>query len=383
VVAIAWAFLLATALVARRAWPSSPLVDVLVWTVALTFPAIALGFLVGVVRWWAYVGVSLRRLAARLRTPLGPEELRLALAEAFDDPSLGVFYRLAGGWADADGRTVPAPASGSGRSVTEIRNTDEVVAALVYDAALQHERAFIDAAASYTGLTLEIQRLTVTSDSLVRDAHESRARIAASADQERRRIERDLHDGAQQRLVTLRIRLGLLAEQLRGDPTTAVLDELGGEVDAALDDVRSLARGTYPYVLTEYGLGPALRIAAEDAPVSATVVVETPHRYPPEIENAVYFCCLEALQNVSKHAGEGAAVHVTVAERDEALTFDVSDNGSGFDPDDSPAGAGLTNIRDRVAAAGGRVTIESEPVQGTRVSATIPLNPQVATAEDT
>ena len=130
-------------------------------------------------------------------------------------------------------------------------------------------------------------------------------------------------------------------------------------------------------------MGPALRIAAEEAPVSAIVAVETPRRYPPEIENAVYFCCLEALQNVSKHAGEGAAVHVIVAERDDVLTFDVSDNGSGFDPDDSPAGAGLTNIRDRVAAAGGRVTIESVPVQGTRVSATIPLNPHVATTEDT
>jgi signal transduction histidine kinase len=375
-VAIAWAVLLAAALALRRASPGSPLLDVAVWMLALTFPAIALAFLVGVVRWWAYVGASLRRLAARLRSPLAPEDLRLALAEAFDDPALRVFHRLAHRWMDADGRTVPPPVSGAGRSVTEIRNRDAVVAALVHDAALQDEPAFIDAAASYTGLTLEINRLTVNAESLVREAHESRARIAASADEERKRIERDLHDGAQQRLVTLRIRLGLVAEQLGGDATTrGALDELGSEVDAALDDVRSLARGTYPYILTEHGLDSALAVAAEEAPISATVVVQTQHRYPAEVENAVYFCCLEALQNVAKHAGAGAGVRVTVAERDDSLSFDVRDDGAGFDPAATPAGTGLTNIRDRVAAVGGRVAIDSEPGRGAQVSATIPLSP--------
>jgi signal transduction histidine kinase len=178
--------------------------------------------------------------------------------------------------------------------------------------------------------------------------------------------------------VTLRIRLGLVAEQLGGDPTTGgVLQELGSEVDAALDDVRSLARGTYPYILSEHGLAPALAVAAEEAPLSATVVVQTQRRYPAEVENAVYFCCLEALQNVAKHAGESAAVRVTVTERDGSLSFDVRDDGAGFDPDAAPAGAGLTNIRDRVAAVAGRVAIESEPGQGARVSATIPLPPAV------
>jgi signal transduction histidine kinase len=328
------------------------------------------------------VGASLRRLAARLRSPLAPEDLRLALAEAFDDPALRVFYRLAHRWMDADGRTAPPPVSGAGRSVTEIRNRDEVVAALVHDAALQDEPAFIDAAASYTGLTLEINRLTVNAESLVRVAHESRARLAASADEERKRIERDLHDGAQQRLVTLRIRLGLVAEQLGGDATTrGALRELGSEVDAALDDVRSLARGTYPYILTEHGLGPALAVAAEEAPISATVAVQTQKRYPAEVENAVYFCCLEALQNVAKHAGAGAAVRVTVADRDDSLSFDVRDDGAGFDPDAAPAGTGLTNIRDRVAAVGGRVAIDSEPGRGARVSATIPLTPTVTATQ--
>ena len=142
---------------------------------------------------------------------------------------------------------------------------------------------------------------------------------------------------------------------------------------------RSLARGTYPFVLTDQGLAAALALAADDAPVSTTVVAEARRRYAAEIENAVYFCCLEALQNASKHAGDAAAVRITVAERDDSVCFDVRDNGAGFDLDAVPAGVGLTNIRDRVAAVGGRVTIESTPGRGTRISATIPLSPTDAT----
>ena len=204
--------------------------------------------------------------------------------------------------------------------------------------------------------------------------HESRARIAASADNERRRIERDIHEGAQQRLLSLRIRVNL-AGRPGQDPAaaTVALRELAGEVDAAIAEVGSLARGTYPFVLTDQGLAAALALAADDAPVSTTVVAEPRRRYAAEIENAVYFCCLEALQNASKHAGDAAAVRITVAERDDSVWFDVHDNGAGFDLDAVPAGVGLTNIRDRVAAVRGRVTVESTPGLGTRISATIPL----------
>ena len=136
----------------------------------------------------------------------------------------------------------------------------------------------------------------------------------------------------------------------------------------------SLARGTYPFVLTEQGLSAALALAAADAPVSTTVVAEA-RRYAAEIENAVYFCCLEALQNASKHAGEAAAVRITVAERDDSVWFDVQDNGAGFDLDAVPAGVGLTNIRDRVAAVRGRVTVESTPGLGTRHQRHHPAQP--------
>jgi signal transduction histidine kinase len=382
-VAMAWALVLGVVLGARMAWPGSVVVDGLVWLVAFTVPAMAVAFLIGLVRWWAYVGASLRRLAARLRSPLAPDALRSALADAFEDPSLEIVYRVAGGWVDGDGQTLAIPAPASGRCLTEVGNGDRIVGGLIHDAALRYERAFRDAAASFAAQTLESHRLAADTDLLLRELHESRARIAAGADNERRRIERDIHEGAQQRLLSLRIRLNLAGRPGQDPAAAAVaLRELAGEVDAAIDDVHSLARGTYPYVLTDQGLAAALALAAGDAPVSTTVIAEPLRRHAAEIENAVYFCCLEAVQNASEHAGHAAAVHITVAEREESVCFDVQDDGAGFDLAAVRAGGGLTNIRDRVAAVRGRVTIESTPGRGTRISATIPLSPAHATPRE-
>jgi signal transduction histidine kinase len=378
-VAMGWAVALGVALGVRLAWPDSEVVEVVVWLVAFTVPAMAVAFLIGLMRWWVYVGASLRRLAARLRSPLGRDELRSALADAFEDPSLEVVYRRAGVWVDAQGQTLAPPSPGSGRCLTEVRYRGRIVGGLSHDPALRYEPAFGDAAAS-AALTLESHRLAADTDLLLREVHDSRARIAASADHERRRIEREIHEGAQQRLLSLRIRVNL-AGRPGQDPATArtALRELADEVDAAIADVASLARGTYPYVLTDQGLAAALALVADDAPVATTVVVESRRRHAAELEHAVYFCCLEAVRNASKHAGDGAAVHITVAECDASLCFDVCDDGGGFDLDTVPAGAGLTNIRDRIAAVGGRVTIESTPGRGTRISAAIPLTPTHAT----
>src|SRR3954454_10321807 len=382
-VAMAWALALGLFLGVRMAWPGSVLVEGVVWFIAFTVPAMAAAFLIGLVRWWAYVGASLRRLAAGLRSPLAPEDLRSALAGAFEDPSLEVVYRVADGWVDGDGRTLAAPAPGSGRCLTEVANGDRIVGGLIHDAALRYERAFSDAAASFAAQTLESHRLAADTDLLLREVHESRARIAAGADNERRRIERDIHEGAQQRLLSLRIRLDVAGRPGQDPAAAAVaLRDLAAEVDAAIDDVHSLARGTYPYVLTDQGLAAALALAAGDAPVSTTVIAGPLRRHPAEIENAVYFCCLEAVHNAAQHAGHAAAVHITVAEREGSICFDVQDDGSGFELDAVRAGGGLTNIRDRVAAVRGRVTIESTPGRGTHISATIPLSPTHATARE-
>jgi signal transduction histidine kinase len=196
----------------------------------------------------------------------------------------------------------------------------------------------------------------------------------SSADRERQRIERDLHDGAQQSLVALRIRLELAGELLRESPVGAerVLGELGAEVDAALEQVRSLARGIYPSVLSDRGLRDALRAAALRSPVRNTVDMDGIGRYPREIETAIYFCCLEAMQNAMKHAGGVKTISVSVAAKDD-LRFEVRDDGAGFTEDEMRVGAGLTNMHDRLAAVGGLLRIRTSSGKGTSVSGAVPL----------
>jgi signal transduction histidine kinase len=381
-VAMVWALVFAGALGARRASPGAWPAEGGVWLIGLAVPAMATGFLVGLLGWWLYVNTSLRRLAARLRRPVRPEELRDALAEAFEDPSLQAVYRLDDRWVDAQGTTVPTPAAGSLRSMTEVGDGERTTGALVYDAALDHEQAFIDAAAAFAAASFENHRLVAEAELLQRELEGSRERIAASAAEERREIERDLHDGAQQRLISLQIRLERAAERLDVEPTAGaeVLRELGTDVQAAYEEVRTFAHVIYPAILIERGLAAALTSSATDAPLPATVVAERVGRYPAPIEKAVYFCCLEALQNASKHAGREAAVRITVTDSDDTLSFEVHDTGVGFDPRIVPAGVGLTNIQDRVSAIGGRAAIQSAPGSGTRISATIPLSRAAVTA---
>jgi signal transduction histidine kinase len=203
----------------------------------------------------------------------------------------------------------------------------------------------------------------------------SRARILASAYDERRRIERDLHDGAQQRLVALRIRLELAAEAVaagRAEPV-ALLRELGAEAEVALEEVRSLAHGIYPASLADLGLAGALQAVALCGPGPTTVTAEAGRRYPRDVETAAYFCCLEAMQNAVKHARGATAIRVVLSESDGALALEVRDDGPGFDPERTPPGAGLTNMRDRLAAVGGELEVRSTPGSGTRVLAVIPL----------
>ena len=239
VVAMVWAIALAVTLAVRLAWPGSGFVEAVAWLVAFTVPAMAVAFLIGLMCWWVYIGASLRRLADRLRNALGPEELRSALADAFEDPSLEVAYRHGDGWSDAQGRTLATPAPGTGRCLTEVRYGDRIVGGLIHDPALRYEPAFSDAAAS-AAMTLESHRLAADTDLLLREVQDSRARIAATADEERRRIEREIHEGAQQRLLSLRIRVNL-AGRPDQDPAaaTVALRDLANEVDAAIAEVGS------------------------------------------------------------------------------------------------------------------------------------------------
>jgi signal transduction histidine kinase len=206
----------------------------------------------------------------------------------------------------------------------------------------------------------------------------SRARIVAAADAERRRIERNLHDGAQQRLVALAVKLGLARRLADADPdqTRGMLDELREELRDAVDELRNLAHGIYPPLLMDQGLAAALGSAAQRATIPTQVEAGSLGRYPSEVEAAAYFCCLEALQNAMKHAGPEATVVVRVWEEAGALRFVVTDDGAGLDPAAKATGTGFVNMRDRLGAIGGSLRVESSPGAGTSVLGVLPLTGQ-------
>jgi signal transduction histidine kinase len=197
----------------------------------------------------------------------------------------------------------------------------------------------------------------------------SRARIVAAADQSRRKIERDLHDGAQQHLVALAVKLGLARQMLEADPAAVatLLEELRGDAQATLTELRELAHGIYPPLLMDRGLPEALRAAANRA-VLPTEVLADVGRYDSEVEAAVYFCCLEAMQNAGKYAGEGSRLTVTVSASEAELSFEVADDGAGFDATHAArTGHGFVNMADRLGAIGGALEVDSAPGTGTRI----------------
>jgi signal transduction histidine kinase len=236
--------------------------------------------------------------------------------------------------------------------------------------------------ARQVGLALHNVRLDsalqASLDELRRKAEElqaSRARIVASADAVRRRIERDLHDGAQQRLVALAVKLGLARRLVDGDLDQArgMLDELRYEVKDAVEELRSLAHGIYPPLLLDQGLAAALGSAAQRATIPTRVEAGPIGRYPADVEAAAYFCCMEALQNAMKHAGPEATVVVRAWEKDGALRFTVTDDGAGFDAAAKAGGHGFVNMGDRLGAIGGSLRVESSPGDGTSVTGVLPL----------
>ncbi len=204
----------------------------------------------------------------------------------------------------------------------------------------------------------------------------SRARVVAASDAARRQIERNLHDGAQQHLVALAVNLRLVQQLADADPAAAkeLLAQLGHDVGDAVAELRSLAHGIYPPLLVDRGLAEALGAAAGRAAIPTDVHASGTGRYPKDVEAAVYFCCLEALQNAGKHAGENASARVRVWEEAGGLLFEVADDGAGFDPArNTTPGAGFVNMGDRVGAIGGSINVESSPGKGTRVSGRIPV----------
>jgi signal transduction histidine kinase len=209
---------------------------------------------------------------------------------------------------------------------------------------------------------------------LIEDLRASRQRLVAAQDEERRRIERNIHDGAQQQLVALAVQLKLVRQMLDRDPATVgpMVDGLQAAATTALEDLRDLARGIYPPLLADKGLAAALDSQARKAAVPVSVSADAVGRYPQEIEAAVYFCSLEALNNVAKYAGSSAA-EVHLAQENGHLTFTVHDDGAGFDPETTGYGTGLHGMADRLDAIGGDLTVDSAPGRGTTIRGCVPV----------
>ena len=352
------------------------------WIVFLSPAFLALAVLASEDRRRQFAAGALERLAVGLPDHATAAALTAGMARSLEDPALQMVFHAGGDdgrWVDQNGWPVEAPLDGPG--VTAVRSGPREVAAIVHDPWLAEDPALLAAASSYALVVLENERLITDLRSSLDELAQSRARVVAAADGERRRIERDLHDGAQQRLVGLRIQLELAAGRLRRvSPGEAdALMELGGGVDATIDEVRSLATGVYPAVLAEQGLEEALRSAARRAPLATGVIAHGVRRWAPEIETTVYFACVEALQNAGKHAGGASGATIILDGGDGRLRFEVRDDGAGFTLDGNGNGNGnghghgLVNMRDRVGALGGELAVITAPGQGTRIVGTVPV----------
>jgi signal transduction histidine kinase len=340
----------------------------------IAFALVPLAYVVGLFR--ARLGrVAVSELVVELAETPEPGRLRDSLARALRDPSLELAYWVpdAGAYVGIDGRRVE-PTPGDGRAVAVLERHGQRIAALVHDSALSEDPALLDAVSSAAGLALENERLLAELRAQLEQLRESRARIVEAGDTERRRLERNLHDGAQQRLVSLALALGLAESKVETDPGTAVelLRAAREELTVALSELRELARGIHPAVLTERGLSYALTTLAERAPVEVTVDLTLDGRPPPAIEAAAYYVVAEALANIAKYADATTAV-VSVDMDDERLRVEVADDGvGGADPS---GGSGLRGLDDRVQAFGGSLRVISRPGEGTRILAELPVQP--------
>ena len=341
--------------------------DALAWLLVGMWILFPLGFAIALVQADLFAGRAFRQLLSELANRPTPEGWHAIVAGALDDPSLRLGYwdPGAGHFRDAEGGELERMPDRSGRRWIEVTRDGMRVAALDTDDALAENPELVDAAASATLLAVETGRLEG-------QLRASQARALAAADAERRRIGRDLHDSAQQRLVALRVHLTLAGEQLQPEEQP-IVEQLERELDEALDELQSIARGIYPQVLAQHGVAAALRSAARTAAIPVSVTDEGLRRHSGPVELAVYFCCLEALQNAAKHAGPEAAASIWLSNGDGDLCFRVEDDGGGFDPAQVKPGTGLTNLAERLSAVGGSIRIDSAVGRGTCVEGRIPV----------
>jgi signal transduction histidine kinase len=299
-------------------------------------------------------------------------DLRELLALALRDPTLSLIYWLPqyGSWADPDGNSTTLPGPDSGRRVTLVKQNGEQIAALVYDATLGEEPELVEAVSAAAGIALENGRLEAELRARLQELHGSRTRVVEAQQHERRRLERNLHDGAQQRLVALALELGMLAEQADSDPATQTrLKRARIEVAESLNELRDLARGLHPAVVSGHGLAVALESLVAVAPLEVQLNTDRLPRLPESLEVAAYYVVSESLTNAAKHA-QASRVTVDVGVADSTLIVEIVDDGIGGA--DSERGTGLRGLADRVEALNGNLRVWSAVGKGTRIRAELP-----------
>jgi signal transduction histidine kinase len=313
------------------------------------------------------------RLARTLLSPREQTEgpVREMLAESLGDRTLSVAYWLPDReiFVDESGRTVQMPEPESGRAWTAVERDGRRVAAIIHDAELDTGPELVNAAAAGAALAIDNERLKANLRARVEELRVSRVRIVEAADHARRRIERDLHDGAQQQLVSLSLDLRLLRSKLNGADAVKTVDQISEKLNVALAELRELARGIHPVILTERGLIPAIAALAQRAPVPVEADIAIHERLSPAIEAAAYFVVAEALTNVAKYAQAEFVMIDLRRERDE-VTVVVEDDGVGGA--DVETGTGLRGLVDRLSALDGTLSVHSPRGGGTRLRARIP-----------
>jgi signal transduction histidine kinase len=344
------------------------------WADTLSRILVPFGFLLGLLR-LRLARAAVADLVVELGRAPPPERLQEALAHALRDPSLEVVYwspELAA-YVDPGGGPIDLDDDGGRRAVTYLTQGEQPTAAIIHDVALAEEPGLVAAVAAAVRLAVDNERLSASVRAQLDEVRASRARIVEASDAERRRVERNLHDGAQQRLIALSLALRRARSQLpddAGPALTSTLDAANEHLVAALAELRQLASGIHPVILTEAGLEPALRALARDSVVPVEVRTELPGRLPEAVEVAAYFIVAEALANVAKYA-QANRVEVLAEVVDDELHIEVVDDGrGGADP---TKGTGLRGLADRVAALSGRLEVRSDAGHGTCIAARLPL----------
>jgi signal transduction histidine kinase len=338
------------------------------WALVGIRVVLPLGFLAALFQAELFAGAVHGRLLEQLLRRPSPQQWREAVAVALDDPPVRIAYwdPAAERYREADGSDLAPPDPSKGRSIVEARRSGQPVAALVLDDALAEDPELVRAATSATVLAVE-------NGNLEGQLRASQTRVREVGAAERKRIESNLHDSAQQRLVALRINLETTSERLHG-PERLEMQRFGAEVDHVLEDVRAAAGGAQPPGLVLHGVAAALRSLAQSATMPFVVEDRGFGRRSELVETTAFLCCAEALQNATKHAGPSASASVRLSHSDAWVHFNVEDDGVGFDPHAVARGRGLDNMTERVAAAGGSLAIDSAPGRGTRVSGRLPAD---------